>query len=441
MTILGIELRRSAARGAALFVLVAGITALYAAPGRWSSGWLSMALSMREYTLFLWPAALAAGAWQGRREHQAKVADLFAATPRSRLRRLLPVLAAMAVTLAPAYVLVAVAGGASFVTSSHYLAPGFIGITAAGALSLVSAAWLGLGIGRLLPSVVTAPVLAVLGVVLVVYGGVARPFWLGAIVSPMHGSLQFSPYQTIDSRVGAAFSIWMVALALTGAILLVADRRWMFATAVLPALIGLSLAIVIVPRDEVATEGPIEKSAAELVCTGDIPKVCVGRVNAGVLDELTPPAREGLVALARLPGAPAEVREEITPYNSWKHPAPTETGVVLLPVTVDKHGNLAHPASVVPQIVGSLGVTRYELCDNRSSPVERAAAYYLLGREPVSDVGVIPGVTGEGPELNRLAVQLWRGLQRLPEEEALARVAAVRQAIIDCRDSSELLSR
>jgi hypothetical protein len=50
-------------------------------------------------------------------------------------------------------------------------------------------------------------------------------------------------------------------------------------------------------------------------------------------------------------------------------------------------------------------------------------------------------VTGEGPELNRLAVQLWRGLQRLPEEEALARVAAVRQAIIDCRDSSELLSR
>ncbi|WP_240669788.1 hypothetical protein [Actinoplanes solisilvae] len=436
VSILGIELRRSAALGAALLVLVVGVVALYVAPGRWSSGWLSLALSMREYTIFLWPIALAAGAWQGRREHQSRVGELFSATPRSRARRMLPLLGATALAIGSAYVLVTAVGGTTFVAPFHYLPPGFFGITAAGALSLAGAAWLGLGLGRLLPAAVTAPVLAVLGVLLVVFGAFVRPFWLAAVLSPMYGSLQFYAYQTIDGRVSVAFSMWMAGLALTGAVLLIAERRWLVA-AVLPALVGLGLAVVIVPRAEAVTEAPIDPSAAALVCTDDAPKVCVSRVTRGVLEELTPLAREGLAILSRLPGTPAEVHEDIRQYGSGE--GPSETGVVLLAVTVDKRGHLAHPASVVPRIVGSLGVTRRGSCDNRNSAVERAAAYYLLGRPPVSDVGVMPGVTGEGPELNRLAVRLWQGLRQLPEKEALARIAEVRQAVAECEDSSELL--
>jgi hypothetical protein len=437
MSILGIEMRRSTARGASLLLLVVGVAALYAAPGRWSSGWLSLALSMREYTLLLWPLALAAGAWQGRREHQTGVTELFASTPRSRARRVLPVLIAMAVLLAAAYVLIAVAGGLSFVAPARYASPGFFGVTAAGALSLVGAAWLGLGLGRLLPVAGTAPALAVLGAAFVVSAAFIRPFWLGALLTPMYGSLQFYPYQTIDGRVSAAFSVWMGALALTGAVLFVADRRWLFAVATVPALAGLGLAILVIPRAEAVTEAPIDRHAAALVCTEDAPKVCVSRVSAGVLDDLTGPAREGLAALARLPGAPTEVHEEITPTGTWKNPPPPETGVVLLTFTMDRNGRLADPASVVPLIVGSLGVTRYDLCDHRYSSVERAAGYYLLGREPVSDAGV----TGAGAALNQEARDLWQGLRKLPEKEALARVAAVRQAVIDCADSSELLSR
>lgn len=80
--VMGIELRRSAALGAALITVVVGVGALYVSTGRWSTGWMALALAIREYLLLLWPLALAAGAWQGRREHRAKVGELFATTAR-----------------------------------------------------------------------------------------------------------------------------------------------------------------------------------------------------------------------------------------------------------------------------------------------------------------------------------------------------------------------
>ncbi|WP_250036555.1 hypothetical protein [Paractinoplanes maris] len=293
----------------------------------------------------------------------------------------------------------------------------------------------------MLPAPATAPLLAVGGALFVIYAAIVKPLSPGAVLSPMYGSLQSYPYQTIDHRVSAAFCVWMVALAITGAVLLAAESRWLRVAAIGPALIGLGLAVTLAPRDPAALEAPIDPAAAHLVCTADAPVVCVSRVNAGVLDDLTPLARTGLAALNRLPGTPAEVHEEIRQSGAWRRPAAPVTDVVLLPVTVDRHGGLAHPGSVVPLIVGSLGVTAGGSCDNRHASVERAAAAYLLDRRPVSDVGVVPGVTGEGAALNQLAVKLWEGLRTVPEDEALARIAAVRQAVIDCRDSSELLSR
>lgn len=440
MNVVGLELRRSAAPGATMLFLV-GVAALYVNPGQWLGGWMSLALVSREYTVLLWPLALAAGAWQGRREHRSTVAELFATTPRSRARRMLPVLIATAGATALAYVLVVVAGAVALVWPAHYFPTDFLVVTAAGALSLVCAVWLGLGVGRLVPTPATAPVLAVAGALFVTYTAIVDPLWPGAVLSPMYGSLLDYPYQTIDARVSAAFCIWMAALALTGVVLLVAETRWLHAAAPLPALIGICLAVAIVPRDPAALEAPIDPAAAALVCTDDAPTVCVSRIHAGILDELTPLARQGLAVLNRLPGTPAEVHEDIEPYGAWRMPAPAETRVVLLQLTVDEHGELAYPDSVVPMIVGSLGVTFHGLCDNRHAGIERAAAYYLLGREPVSDVGVIPGVTGESPGANRSAVALWQVLQALPRDEALARVAAVRRAMVDCRDSSELLAR
>lgn len=440
MSVLGIELRRSAAVGAALLALVVGVAALYLAPGRWSAGWMDLTLTTKEYMILLWPIALAAGAWQGRREHRAKVGELLATTPRSRARRMLPVLVAMGASVGLAFLLVVGAGGMRIASTAAYFPPDVVAIMLVGALSLVAAAWLGLGIGRLLPALVTAPVLAVAGVLLVFFTAIMRPDWLGAIMSPAYGSTPFYPFQTIDPRVTAVLAIFMGGLALTGVLLLVARGPRAFAAAALPVLLGFGAAAAIVPRDEAALVAPIDPVARELVCTDDAPKVCVTRVNANVLDALTPLARQGLAVLAKMPGAPTQAHEDRRAYLIGEVPG-RDADIVTIDVRIDDHGGLAHPDSVVPEMVFGLGAGYGGPECERDAAVERAAAYHLLGREPVSDVGLIPGMIEEDPQLNAEAVTLWQGLRKLPAPEALSRVTAVRDAILACQDTTGLLSR
>jgi hypothetical protein len=115
--------------------------------------------------------------------------------------------------------------------------------------------------------------------------------------------------------------------------------------------------------------------------------------------------------------------------------------VVVIEVRIDKRGRLGHPDIVVAEVVGGLGVRSDPNCrGDRDLSVERAAAFYLMGRQPVSDVGFIPGAIQESAEINAEAVTLWQGLRKLPENEALARVAAVRRAILACESNEGLLS-
>ncbi|GIJ19403.1 hypothetical protein [Micromonospora lutea] len=440
MNILGIELRRSAALGAGLITVAVGAGALYVATGRWASGWMPLAMTIREYLLLLWPLALAAGAWQGRREHRAKVGELFATTARPRAQRMLPVLGAMAVTLAVAYLLVTVAGlGWIVTTAQHVPALNFTVVTIVGALSLIGAVWLGLGIGRMLPALVTAPVLAVAGVLLVFLSIVRTPDWLAAAISPVHGTAPFHDFQTIDNRVSGALAISMVALAATGLLLFVAGGWRARTAALVPVLLGFTVAVAVVPRDEDVLNWPVDPVARELVCTDDTPTVCVSRLHANVLEALTPLAREGLTALAKLPDAPTAVHEDTRGFMLDEDSSPGD-GIVRIPVRIDKRGGLAHPATVVPEVVRGLGVPYDERCQHRNEVVERAAAYWLLNREPQSDVAVVPEVFYEEPVINAEAVTLWQGLRELSDDEALARVTAVRDALLTCADVTGILS-
>ncbi|MFY1683341.1 hypothetical protein ACN265_17535 [Micromonospora sp. WMMD730] len=440
--VMGIELRRSAALGAAVITVVVGVGSLYVATGRWSTGWMALALAIREYLLLLWPLALAAGAWQGRREHRAKVGELFATTARPRAARMLPVLGTMALTLVVAYLVVTAAGIAWIVNTASYVPLlNFVVVTAVGALSLVAAAWLGLGVGRLLPALVTAPALAVGGVLLVFFSTVSTPERLAAAISPAHGSGGFHEYQTIDSRVSGALAISMTTLAVTGLLLFVADGWRLRAMAVLPVLLGVGVATTILPTDRDVLTWPVDPVARELVCTDATPTVCVSRVHANVLDTITPRAREGLAALAKLPDAPTVVHEDTRTIGYRQEQPAVQDEVVTIEVRIDKRGRLAHPDLVVLDVVRSLGVPYDYDCRNRNETVERAAAYWLIGREPRSDVGLVPGMIEEDPSITTGAKTLWQGLRALPEAEAVARVTAVRDAVRACRDSEGLLSR
>ncbi|MEU8615664.1 hypothetical protein AB0C29_47555, partial [Actinoplanes sp. NPDC048791] len=102
--ILGIELRRSAALGSALALAVAGTLLLFFAEGiGFSTGWMQLAMTQRLYLAVLWPLALAAGAWQARREHRSNVEELFGSTPRPRAHRIVPTVGAMGVAVVGGY--------------------------------------------------------------------------------------------------------------------------------------------------------------------------------------------------------------------------------------------------------------------------------------------------------------------------------------------------
>ncbi len=169
--ILRIELRRSVALWAALVIAAAGVFVLFASNEPYGS-WMQLVISSRDIMQLTWPLALAAGAWQALRERRSRVEELMATTPRPRWQRVLPVATAMAIAAVAAY-LVMLAGAASHLRHiDGYFSLGAIPLIALGALAMVGAVWLGQAIGTLLPSPLTAPMLAVVG-------------FLGLAVSPM----------------------------------------------------------------------------------------------------------------------------------------------------------------------------------------------------------------------------------------------------------------
>ena len=434
--ILGIEVRRSAALGTVLMLLVAGAVLLYAAPQRWATGWMPLAMVQREYLVLLWPLALAAGAFQARREHRTHVAELFTSTPRPPAQRVIPVLGAMAIAVACAYALVAALGIPWIADTASYLPVSVFVVLAVGALAMIGGAWLGLAVGRLVPSMVTAPVLAVagIGLLMVLPVAVGRREWLALVFSPMYGMGQYTDYQTVGGTVSAAQAIWLTALAAAAVVLLAAGSWRTRVAALLPAALGATLAVMLVPRGE-HVANPIDPVARELVCADGSPRVCVSRIHAGLLPELVPPARDALNRLAKLPGAPTAVHEDTTTYHPYITPEP-RPGVVLVEVRADKSGHLAWPGRVVPETVAD-AIDPLICPDGVDPAVTRAAAAYLADDEPRPDRYTID----EPAEINAEAVQLLNGLRALPEQEALARIAAVRAARLACKDVEGLLTR
>jgi len=434
--ILGIELRRSAALGAVLTLLVAGAGLLYAAPERWSAGWMPLVMTQREYLVLLWPLALAAGAWQSRREHRSNVAELFVSTARPRAQRMVPTLGAMSIGVVSAYLAVLAVAAPWIFDTAGYLPAAAFAVAAVGGLALVAAVWFGLAVGRLVPSLVTAPALAVAGIGLLMVTPVADGSreWVSLVFSPMYGMGQYTDFQTVYGRVSVAQAIWLTALAATGAVLLASGSWRIRVAALLPAVLGATLAIMVVPRDDKFVVHPIDPVAQEQVCAEGSPRVCVSRIHSGLLSEVTPLAREALAILAKLPDPPTTAHEDTTTYYPDTAP-PRQADVVLIPVGVDKSGHLAHKATVLSEMLRMVGANTHGCDAGGDTPVSRAATSWLTGREPVTDDPEEPA------ELNAEAVTLWRGLQGLPAKEAAARVAAVRRAALDCAELTGLLSR
>ncbi|MEU0225494.1 hypothetical protein ABZ177_14210 [Streptomyces sp. NPDC006284] len=429
--ILGIELRRSAALGAALLIAVAGTIVLHATAGRWSTGWMALAMTQREYLAVLSPLAMAAGAWQSYREHRANVAELFATVPRPRPHRMVPILATTALAVVVAYLVALFAAAPRIADTARYLPPAAFFVVAVGLVAMIASVWLGLAVGRLVPALATAPALALIGFALLILAPHALPDGgFTAAFSPAMGMSVFSDYDTVDGGVSAAQALWTAAVAVAGVVLFtVQDPKFAFA-ALLPLAIGATATALVVPTGDAYDQGTLDPVAQELVCTDDTPRVCVSRAHEGLLPEVTPKARHALELLTRT--SIVEAHEDTSTFSPPTSPR-SRADTALMSITVDKHGRLAHPGRLEPTMLTGVFISPLSCGDNQNFTVATAAAYWLLDREPTAGPD---GLEFDDPD----AVELWKGLQTLPRAEAEARVVAVYQAAQRCQDTTDLLS-
>ncbi|GAA0582268.1 hypothetical protein GCM10010172_79200 [Paractinoplanes ferrugineus] len=427
--VLGIELRRSAAITTALLVLVIGTVALYFAAGvEFADGWVQLAMSQRLYLALLWPLALAAGAWQSSRDHRSRVGELFASTPRPLANRTVPAVSAMAIAVVCGYLAMGIAGAVWIIGTARYFPLTVFVVTAVGALSLIGAVWLGMAVGRLLPSLVTAPALGIAGLaLLLLIPRATRPHgWLALVFSPIYEMNLPDAYATVPGRASASQALWLGGLAIT-AVMLLASNGWRLrVAAVLPVALGAALAIAVMPHQNRYVIGAVDPVARELVCAADEPRVCAGRVHSGLLDEIVPPAREALTVLAKLPAAPAKVHEDTTTFFPDIFPQ-WHDDVVLVRMNADE---LPSTADIV-----AAAFNTPPQCDHSADPVQKlAAAYWLLGREPVGSGPSDPAQVSE-------SVALWQTLRAQPADQVRERVVALRQAALSCGSVEGVLEK
>ncbi|EWC62249.1 hypothetical protein UO65_2428 [Actinokineospora spheciospongiae] len=430
--VLRTELRRSTALTAGAAVATAGTAGLYVLAlsdqtGLWAPQWTMLAGIQRIMLVVLWPLALGAGAWQARRDRRSRMEELLTTTPRPIRSRALPPALAMGICLGLGYLLVLAAGALGVSTPYRHL--GWVPIAVAGALSLVAAGWLGLGIGRLLPSQYTPPVLTVAGfLLLVVPVQLAKdgPTGAAALLTPNLTS-PLDEVTTVTTPVSLGQSAWFAALALSGLVLLAVTRRRTAALAVVPAVLGLGIALPVLtaaPASGLATD---PAATAEVCTTDGGPAVCVLKVHENDLAALVGPARTALTLLAELPDAPTSVHE--VPAD---RPGPQPATEVWLDIENHLPGGswLGTGDELVMRVLAG-GGTRP--CPEQVDRGRALATAWLLNRFPLP--GAVPPTEHASPrEIDWYAERQaeWDDLRALPRDEQVRRVTAIRTIGLQC---------
>ena len=434
--ILGMELRRSSAWVTGLLVAALGIAGLLSLAasregGIWDAQWTALATFQRIMLILLWPLTLGAGAWQARRDRRSNAEELLGTTARPAWRRVLPTAVAMALCLVVSYVLIFAVGAIKVAGDTDYFPANWLPVALVGALSLVAAGWLGMGIGRMVPSVYTPPVLVVLGFLLLL-----APVQLskgsapgaGALLSPGFAS-KVDEFSMVAPAVDLGQFFWFAGLALGGLVLVLFARRLVSVAALVPAVLAL---VIAVPIFDAAPAGGVEADpgAVAEVCTHDSgPTVCVTAAHSRSLAALVGPAREALSLLSTLPNRPGSVHE-VASSRSGPQPA----GQVWFSSDNYAPGqgwDTTDNAELVVKLLAGAGTRP---CDPVNYQVRAIAAAWLDGTYPA------PGLSVQDSAETAKRDAMWQALTALPRAQQVQRIAAVRQAGLTCGDVGAALS-
>lgn len=428
--ILRTELRRSTAPVAGIGFLVVSLGLVYSLSGPWVHGtapwnqeWTGLAQWTRYLSLFLWPLVLGVGAWQGIRDHRSRVGELFSTTPRPAWRRVLTTAAALAISLTTAYVVLLVVGGVQVAGNATYFHLKWLPIAGVMVLGLVGSVLLGAGIGRLLPSLITPPVLAVAA--LAVQIAATQSTWL--LLTPAFESVHTSVFTIVSPSVSIAQALWFLGIGATGFGLFFATTAKARGVAALPVVLA---AAVTVPGLHATTDPAVpDPDAAALVCDEHGPKVCVTRAHADFLPALTGPAREALALLDKLPSPPTSVVEMDSPDpDRATHQSTVDTVVVYLDTRPLPDPDVLRWSVLVSSTMSGCDFTDEDVLTGVIDGQTIAVSWLTGASSPE------PGPNGEFSWRYEHAEvkEGWAVLTALPPDEQARRVAAIRQAALDC---------
>ena len=272
------EARRGFAPWAGLTVLLTLGVLLAASADRWQGGWAETAARLHNAVLITVPAAAAAGCWQGGRERRRGTEELWGTVVRPPLARFLVSALPTALWVAAGY---AGAAGLALLATWPY-APGDgprPALVPTDAFVSGAAVLAGHAVGRLVPSRLAAPLLAMAG-----YAGLG----VTAAAHEGVGSHLDPAFPVTEASVPVwwqpmAMAVWVGGLAGAAVLAYAARRRW---TALLPLAAATAAgALLAQTGDGLWHTDPL---ARRQVCeTSVTPAVCVNARYAGALPQIT----------------------------------------------------------------------------------------------------------------------------------------------------------
>lgn len=445
LRVLRTELLRSAAPWAGVVVLAVGLGFLYAVNGpwwgssvQWTDQWTPMALWTRVLLAYIWPLVGGVGALYALRDHRSRMPELLTSTPRPGWQRAAAPATAIALALTAGFVALLLWGGVQVALGTTTVTSlGWLPISAVALLALVAAALLGMGAARTLPSPLTPPLVVVLllavNITLMQNSDGRLP---AANIAP-HLLSQLSPVVaqprqvllTLTGAVHLGQALWLLGLLATGFALLTATRARARLTAVVPALAGAVLALLVLPGDP-AGSYRVDTAAASPACEGP---VCVTEIHHDRLTALAPTATEALRVLDKALGddAPRRVREETTPRALMEYRRLDADSVLFN--FEDPQIGAAKGDQLLRRLVGE-GIapsctanTAREFGSDETLVVQSVLASWALGEFRPIDADVY-----DADEYRASTRQTWERFMALTPAERRSRAAEVREAALGC---------
>ncbi|SDO41309.1 hypothetical protein SAMN04487981_110284 [Streptomyces sp. cf386] len=273
------EFRRGFApwTGAALFLTLAATLA--AASAQWQGGWAETREQLHTAALLLGvPLALAAGCRQGGRERRRRTEQLLATAVRSPLARFLAAALPVACWIVAGYAVTAALALLATALCATGDRPDLVA-PLTDAVALASAALVGHVVGRLLPWMLTAPLLAVAGYAV-----------LGIVMYDNTGPLrQLTPLGSasdIDVPVWwqpPVVAVWTGGLAVAAVLAYAARRRF---TALVPLAAATAAGALLVQTGDGLWH--TNTLARQQVCdTSTAPQICVNARYKDLLPQVT----------------------------------------------------------------------------------------------------------------------------------------------------------